>query len=75
MRDLPRYFARPASDRTEDWPFWFVADREKGEINVTAELLPPLRGYLPFLPADVAVELAAVANEHGADWHNDGVRQ
>lgn len=34
-----RYFARSASDRTGDWPFWFVADRQKGGLNVTAELI------------------------------------
>ena len=34
-----RYFARSASDRTEDWPFWFVADRQRGGINVTAEII------------------------------------
>jgi hypothetical protein len=30
-----RYFARSASDHTDDWPFWFVADRQKGGLNVT----------------------------------------
>lgn len=31
----PRYFARSASDKSEDWPAWFVADRSKGGLNVT----------------------------------------
>ena len=35
----PRYYARSASDRTDDWPFWFVADTQKGGLNVTAELV------------------------------------
>ena len=35
----PRYYARSASDRTDDWPFWFVADAQKGGLNVTAELV------------------------------------
>ena len=34
----PRYYARSASDRTDDWPFWFVADAQKGGLNVTAVL-------------------------------------
>jgi hypothetical protein len=35
----PRYYARSASDRTDDWPFWLVADTQKGGLNVTAELV------------------------------------
>jgi hypothetical protein len=34
-----RYYARSASDRTDDWPYWFVADTQKGGLNVTAELV------------------------------------
>ena len=35
----PRYYARSASDKTDNWPFWFVADRSKNRLNVTAELV------------------------------------
>ncbi len=49
-----RYFARSASDNTDDWPYWYVADRERGNLNVTVELVPELSGYQPFLPRDVA---------------------
>ena len=35
----PRYIARSASNRTDDWPFWFVADTQRGGLNVTAELI------------------------------------
>lgn len=31
-----RYYARSASDNTDDWPFWFVADEQRGGLNVTA---------------------------------------
>ena len=55
-----RFTARSASDNTEDWPFWFVAD-ETG-LNVTIELCPELRGHLPFLPKDMAEALADKAN-------------
>ena len=34
-----RYYARSASNHTEDWPFWLVADRKLGGLNVTAELV------------------------------------
>ena len=34
-----RYYARSASDKTDDWPIWFVADRQYGGLNVTADLI------------------------------------
>lgn len=33
-----RYYARSASDRTNDWPVWIVCDRERGGVNVYGEL-------------------------------------
>lgn len=57
-----RYYARSASDKTDDWPFWFVADRTQGDRNVTGTLLPSLRGRMPFLPRDAAIKLAEIAN-------------
>jgi hypothetical protein len=64
---MTRYFARSASDKTDDWPWWFVADRQKGDLNVTAELLrmhvdQGHRGGV-FLRHAAAVELAGMANE------------
>jgi len=44
----PRYYARSASDNTDDWPFWFIADREQGGLNVMVDLLPQFKGYMPF---------------------------
>lgn len=51
---LPRYCAQSASDRTNDWPYWFVADRQKGGLNITFEALAKIgvvanRACLPFL--------------------------
>lgn len=61
-----RYFARSASDRTDEWPYWFVADREKAGLNVTGELVPQLHGYLPFLLRADAEYVAEKANRnHG----------
>lgn len=61
-----RFFARSASDRTDDWPFWFVADREHGGQNVTADLyrrhVSPAHPGGVFLPRDRAEELASIAN-------------
>ena len=34
---MERYFARPASDHTEDC-LWYVADRSMGNLNVTKRL-------------------------------------
>jgi hypothetical protein len=58
-----RYFARSASDQTDDWPYWFVADRSRGNLNVTVKLMPELSGYLPLLPRDMAEELARAIND------------
>jgi hypothetical protein len=57
-----RFFARSASDRTDDWPFWYVADRRSGNLNVVVALAPELSGRLPFLPRDAAIALADEAN-------------
>jgi len=54
------FTARSASDKTDDWPHWFVADGRG--INVTVHLMPELRGYLPFVPKGMAIELAEAAN-------------
>ena len=61
-----RYYARSASDRTDDWHFWFVADAQKGGLNVTAELV---RQHLNVNPEgrtlcvrDFAEQLAFAAN-------------
>jgi len=34
----PRYYARSASDKTDDWPWWFVADKHQGGLNVMQEV-------------------------------------
>lgn len=63
----PRYFARSASDKDDNWPYWFVADRERGGLNVTADLVrkhinPNHHGATLCIP-DFAREIAALANE------------
>lgn len=66
-----RYIARSASDRTDDWPFWFVADCQRGGLNVTAELArqhsnPDHSGGVLGLREDM-IKLAAIANCHPED--------
>ena len=46
---MTRYYARSASDNTDDWPFWFVADSQRDGLNVTATLLQRFTGS-PFPP-------------------------
>jgi hypothetical protein len=61
-----RYYARTASDRTDHWPIWFVADTQQGGLNVTAVLV---RQHLNMNPAGLtlcrrayAERLAILAN-------------
>jgi hypothetical protein len=64
-----KWRARPASDRTDDWSFWYVTDDQPPDRNKTHEALAaifgesPLRGALPFLPRESAEILAAKMNE------------
>ena len=55
-----RYYARSASDRTDDWPFWFVADAQRGGLNVTADLM---RQHVNPEHAGATLETQA-----GAEW-------
>ena len=61
-----RYYARSASDRTDDWPFWLVADRRLGGVNQTAEVMDQV-GF-PRAPGqvlcdrEIAEHVAARAN-------------
>jgi hypothetical protein len=61
-----RYYARIASDKTDNWPFWFVADSSRGGLNVTPTLINDLSGHvmttLPFLPKSQAERLAEISN-------------
>lgn len=65
MSGEPRYYARSASDKTEDWPFWFVADRNG--INKTGEAARiagiPWRFGAVMTDRESALEIAAKANE------------
>lgn len=67
----PRYYARPASDRSDDGP-WFVADNARGGLNVTADLTrgfvnPWHRGGVLLSPAE-AIVLAVQAGRAAAPF-------
>lgn len=69
MSNKVRYFARSASDKTDDWPFWFVADKQQGGLNVTNNLLKDAYPETNFkgkvlLTRTEAIELAKIANSH-----------
>lgn len=67
--DTDRYFARWPKRCTEEWPFWYVADRKKADLNVTDELIEKLHGKRagvitpPLVSRDEAIALAEKANE------------
>lgn len=59
--------ARSASDRTDDWPFWYVTDDQPQDSNKTWDALEALTGDrpvggLPFLPRDMAEAVASILN-------------
>lgn len=61
------FSARSASDRTDDWTFWYVR-RQGSNLNLTVEAAeiagwPSGRGSMPFVPRKVAEALAQAANE------------
>ena len=65
MSDV-RYYARSASDKTDDWAAWFVADRQMGGLNVTADIV---RKYINsahsggvFCKRDLCKKLAEIAS-------------
>jgi hypothetical protein len=62
----PRYYARSASDRTDEWPWWFVADKQRGGLNVTSEvsklLNRPTQPGATLCFREYAEELAEEAN-------------
>lgn len=57
--------ARSASVKTDDWPYWFVADATG--LNVTVEFAPERAGRLPFLPKEAACDLADAMNDRHAN--------
>jgi hypothetical protein len=61
-----RFYARSASDRTDDWHWWFVADRAHGSLNVTGKLLEragiDTKGW-PLYPRGLCEAIAEVMNK------------
>jgi hypothetical protein len=63
----PRYYARSASDRTDDWPWWFVADSKRGGLNDTPEVCEllnrPTQPGATLCAREYAEQLAEEANK------------
>jgi len=62
--------ARSASDRLDDWPFWYVTDDMPPDMNKTVDAIEAIIGIrivaLPFVSRDVAIEVASLMNRNGA---------
>lgn len=64
-----KWRARSASDKTDDWPFWYVTDDQPTDINKTPDAWKTLTGKdwrgLPFLPKDGALLMVNYLNRGG----------
>lgn len=58
-----KWRARSASAKTDDWPFWYVADDDPKDLNKTLEAFEALFGHrppvLPFVSKKDAMVIAA----------------
>lgn len=54
------YIARSASDKTEDWPFWYVTSESDGRLNCLRFVDYPLA---MFTSKEMALAIAADANK------------
>jgi len=63
---MTKYTARSASDKTDDWQFWMVCNREG--LNITNDLIcrhinqEYKRDRLPFMRRENAESLAQIGN-------------
>lgn len=66
---MSRYAATSASSKTDDWPFWYIADTEKGGLNVLPAIYRKTTGIamgsLPFTSKQHAKILEEEANKGG----------
>ena len=61
--------ARSASDRSDDWPFWYVTDDMPPDMNKTVDAIEAIMGIRVvgmFVSRDVAIALASLMNRNGA---------
>ena len=72
-----RYFARSASDKTDDWRFWFVAKSNDSRRNVTHNACAEINIFTHcgavFTTKENACWIAEKANEatYGKGHNND----
>ena len=68
MTQKPKWRARSASDKTDNWPFWYVTDDMPHDRNKLADALDVLgiernKGAQLFVPRAAAEEIARRLNE------------
>ena len=58
--------ARSASDRSDDWPFWYITDDQPADRNKLLDAIEALTGHrpiaMPFVPRAMAEQLASAMN-------------
>lgn len=64
-----KVIARSASDRTDEWPYWFVADADHPGINITSRIASAL-GYDWRLGAVLADR--ETAEKIAREWNGEG---
>jgi hypothetical protein len=64
---MPQWRARSASDKTDDWPFWYVTKDTPSDYNDTREAIEYISGRvftsLPFALKETAFQIADIMNE------------
>jgi hypothetical protein len=64
---MPQWRARSASDKTDDWPFWYVTKDTPSEHNDTKEAIEHISGRvfisLPFVSKEAALQIVDIMNE------------
>jgi hypothetical protein len=59
--------ARSASDKTDDWPFWYVTKDTPRDYNNTKEAIEHISvrvfTSLPFVSKETALQIAGIMNE------------
>ena len=58
--------ARSASDKSDDWPYWYVTNDSPADYNKTLDALEQITGKrpigLPFVSRAQAIEIAKIMN-------------
>lgn len=68
---MPKWRARSASDKTDDWLSWYLTDDNPPDYNKTLDAIEVFTGKrpigLPFLSREAAEDLASFLNGEAND--------